>query len=539
MLLRSSLSSQSILEHLVALTERSPRIAGDVPIVHQALQALGVLDQSTGSWSESATLAKLPWGPTPADEFSAHLPADLEGPWPSEGTLVPGFVPRVSGIPEDERQLHRTVTVHRYMKQLATLVPVVAARALREPGLRPISDARFAALINETSFSQFMVELEPRDHQIFASHMRAHPAPADAWVKIDSTIIDSSATLPGVFAAPTRTLLRYDAERETFEPLAIHFEDSPSETFTPGDGAAWELARYFVLQGLAYLLVLVFHPRLHLPGDVVNAVTRTVLGTEHRVHQVLAPHLRYALGLNEAVINHRRSVLHNSQRELYTPFPFETDAIHRGALAGFRGLPGRTAYPEYRWQRMLLDPRTPYGRYRRDWFANVEQFVAESLPANASQDPALARWADSIAAWVPGFPGARAIRQPGALVEALTTFIAHTGLFHTADHHSYGKLDAAEVPWRLRVAPPNRVRPSQLDYATLVSTEDKFRHLLAQPMFFESTVVESIDELRYDFGPDEDHAACTRFARRMRSLDQRWAGSSFPSSAELATSVQS
>src|SRR6185295_240152 len=93
--------------------------------------------------------------------------------------------------------------------------------------------------------------------------------------------------------------------------LAIRVGD---RVFGPEDGASFELARYFVMQGAHTRLVLTDHPRLHFATDVINAVTRSVLPAGHRLHVLIEPHTVFTAGLNAAVIHSRRSVLLNSQR---------------------------------------------------------------------------------------------------------------------------------------------------------------------------------------------------------------------------------
>jgi hypothetical protein len=86
--------------------------------------------------------------------------------------------------------------------------------------------------------------------------------------------------------APTVSLFSRDASGRLM-PLAIRVRDL---LLTPEDGEAWELAKYFVLQGAVHELVLVVHPRVHLPMDTVNAISRTALPRTHLLARLLEPH---------------------------------------------------------------------------------------------------------------------------------------------------------------------------------------------------------------------------------------------------------
>ncbi|WP_106392233.1 hypothetical protein [Enhygromyxa salina] len=507
------------------------------PVSHELLVRLGVLERLPSRWPDSPRLDALPWGAVTSRPPSPVLPLSLDGPWPQSPIVDPGFSPPVLQVPPDERQLHRRYNVLRYLGQVTALTPIAAAQALQGPRAVAVDDERFRELLNATSFSQFIVALDGDDREVFADELAEYPAtPPSAWAKIDASVVDPGFALPGVHVAPTRTLLRWDGQR--FCPLAIHFEDRPRATFSPTDGAAWELARYFVLQGLQHLLVLVFHPRLHFPGDTISAITQTVLPQGHRLARLLAPHLRFGLGLDEAVIHHRRSVLHNSQRELYTPFPLTTEGTHRGVVQGMRGVPAKAAFPAYRFDAELLDARTPYGRFRRDWRALTRAFVAEVLDDLPADDEDVCRWADAIAPWVPGFPDGEAIRRGGALVDTVTTHLTRTSVFHTADHHSYAGIPINELPWRLRVPPPNVLRPAHVELDALCSVEDYFRHRLCHAMFFAPVVLEPLSRVRYGFHRPRLRAARREFVANMDELDSRWAGSTFPASAEISAGIQ-
>src|SRR5690606_29687005 len=107
----------------------------------------------------------------------------------------------------------------------------------------------------------------------------------------------------------------------------------------------------------------------------------------------------------------------------YTPFPLTTEGIHACVKVGLHGIAGNSAYPRYRFGPALLGEHTTYGRYRRDWYEVYRRFAANVLARVPDDDPDVRRWADHIAAWVPGFPSGREIAAGGALAEVVASFI--------------------------------------------------------------------------------------------------------------------
>ncbi|MFT3768340.1 MAG: hypothetical protein QM820_23060 [Minicystis sp.] len=502
--------------------------------LYRALQRIGVLQTDPARWEESPAITRLPWGAERVAAPAPELPPGVRGPWPQAPHVGSGFYPAVLNIPDADRLEHFKYNVARYLGQLVQLTPAAAARALRGPRLSPLTDDAFVRMFTETSFGQFLRhDVEDHDRAVFAAVMGSDAA-TDCWATLDFSFCPTEHLLPGLHAAPTVTLLERLAP-DRYRAAAIRVGDA---VFTPGAGSAWALARYFVLQGAQCRLVSSTHPRLHFGVDPINAVTRTVLPEGHVVRRLLAPHMRFTLGLHEAVIHHRRSPIHNSQREVYTPFPFRTEGMHAQVAVGRHGWPGRRAYPAYRFDDGLFGLHVPYGRFRRDWLDLVQRYVEEVIAGASADDDALRAWADHIAAWVPGFPGGAEIHDDGVLARALARYICTVTVFHTADHHSYANLPLETIPFRLRVAPPDRAPPpATLDLDALVLPEDFYRHALSHGMFYAPVILEALRHVRPSFVETSRQAALARAKRAMDVLDARWQGSSFPSSREIGASL--
>jgi hypothetical protein len=493
------------------------------------LRLAGVMSEPPWRFVDSPVLDGMPWDgrrfPAPPPE----PPAGIEGAWPQPPLLHPAFAAPVLNLEPSDRKEHLRYNVLRFLGQTITRSPMAALKARLGPRLIALDDERFGALVDGTSFAQFICpRLDAADHASFGRFVEGDPT---SYAKVDTSAVDPNHRLPGVYVAPTVTLLRRDGDR--YRPVAIRCGD---RVLRPEDGDAWALARYFVLQGLQTLLVLVFHPRLHFPNDTINAVSRAMLPPRHVVWKLLRPHLDKCLGLHEATIHHRRSVFHNSQREIYTPFPFTTEGTHAAMVTGMRGIAGNSAYPPYRFAPALPGDHTVYGRYRRDWYEAYVRFFSRALHGVAPEDPAVTRWADHIHTWVPGFPSGREIRAEGALPAALATFVCAVSVFHTADHHSYARIPVEMLPWRLRQPPPGD--PGPLDLDGLVSPEDSFRHRMCHRMFFAPVVIDALSDVRYGLRDGERRSAESAFWDEVRALDARWRGSGFPMSHEIATSPQ-
>jgi len=320
------------------------------PLAYRLLRRLGVLKQLPWSWTDSSRLDWMPWGPLKDVEFPrATPPTGLSGPWPQTPVVDEGFSAPILNVGPQERWEHVRYNITRYVGQIVLLTPVAAVKALKGPRLEPIDDAKLADLFANTSFAQFICpELDPPDLTAFADLI---PSGSErSYMKVDFSAMDLlGKPLPGIYVAPTVSLLEdLGGGRYRFRAIKVG-----RKVLKPEDGASWTLAKYFVLQGAQIHMVTMVHPKLHFPQDAVNAITKTILPEGHILSRLLRPHTQLTLGLHESVIHHRRSVLHNSQREIYTPFPFPTEGIHASVAIGMRGVPGNSAYPPYQFGNFL------------------------------------------------------------------------------------------------------------------------------------------------------------------------------------------
>lgn len=501
------------------------------PMMNKALRGLGVLAQPPESHPESARLDRMPWGAGRFPSPPPSPPRGFDGPWPQAPEVDPGFYPPVLNLGDEERAEHFKYNAARYLGQIVRLTPGAALRARSSGRLSALDDATFTAHLTDTCFGQFVrLGLDPRDHHDFADVLRERSP--EHLARVDLSVVPTEHLLPGIYAAPCVVLLAREGSR--YRTLAIRVG---ARVVRPHEAGAWELARYFALQAAQARLVHATHPRLHFGCDPLNAITHSMLPRGHVVYRLLAPHMRFTLGLHEAVIHHRRSVLHSSPREIYSMFPFTTEGVHKMVRAGKRGIEENPAWPAYRFDDGLIGDHVPYGCYRRAWFESIYEMVSAVVSQVPPNDPMVLAWAEHVHPWIPGFPSASEIFRDDHLARALTRYIATVSVYHTGDHHSYTRIPIESIPWRLRMPMPEGALAT-LDLDALVSPEDHFRHVLGRAMFFEPVVITSLDSVRYGFTAPRARDAITRYRDRSAALDARWAPEGFPTARQIAASLQ-
>ena len=497
--------------------------------LYALLFRLGVLDEDPRLAPELPSLACLPWGARPVTAPPPEPPPGTDGPWPQAPVFHPGLYPAVLRLDQRDVEDHLRATALRYLGQIVSLTPRAAWRARVGPRVAPVDDALFSQILTETSLAQHLRHaLRDADRLSFAAHVHADRE----YSTIDFSGVAPGPTLPGIELAPTVTLFERCGPG-AFTVRAIQVDDT---VYDPSDTERWPLARYQVLSGVHLQHTIIVHPRLHFPGDVINAVSRSVLPEGHVLARLIRPHTRYSLGLNRAVTHHRRSVLHNSQREIYAPLPLDSDGTCAALTLGREGMPDNPNYPAYDFWGVEHDEGTAFGRYCQAWQQAFEDFATEVTREIVAGDPAVLRWADAISEWVPGFPASDAIFVGDTLARALGRYLAAVTALHSGDHHSYASIPIEYLPMRLRQAPQDPAPP--LSLRKLVGPEGYFRHRLCHQMFFVPVVIESLDEVRYEFLAPHARAAAERFASARARLDAQWAGSGFPASYQIASSIQ-
>ena len=235
---------------------------------YPVLERLGVLQRDPTSWGVSTALRELPWGAQPFEAPPAEPPMGFDGPWPQTCGLDPRLYPAVIHIDREDAHDHLRANAARYLGQVVRLTPRFAAQALVGPRLITLDDRELAQALTNTGLGQF-VSADPSTDELALFGELVRPQANHAIV--DLSFVPEVHALPGVHVAGTIVLLRRDGSE--YHLVAIRVQD---RVFSPSDGPAWQLARYFVIQSAHTRLVLVTHPGLHFPADSINAITRSV-----------------------------------------------------------------------------------------------------------------------------------------------------------------------------------------------------------------------------------------------------------------------
>jgi hypothetical protein len=433
-------------------------------------------------------------------------------------------------VPLRERADLSLHVVSRLRLTLAAYKPVARLYALANPGLEEIDDIEFGRLLGETAMSKFLnPTLDPPDREAFAAFLKG-----DGFLKADFSAMGAFKPLPGIFVAPTVALFRRTRHVDPLVPVAIRVGD---RIFAPGDGDAWELAKYFVLQGMTAHMVTGFHARLHFPMDAINAITKSVLPVDHPLFQLLHPHTRFSLALNDRVLEHPRTILENSQEEVYTPFAGPAESVRGLVSTAYVGIPGNSSYPAYVFT--LRPPRVPsrFGDFIDAYyeaFLGLADAVARRIPRG---DPAVRRWARYISQWIPGFPDEEAIFENGKLARAAAYYVCDVSVMHAADHHSFSSESPRKLPFRLRVPPPSGKKVT-LDRRSLVTRDDLFRYKMAHQLFFKPSNLTLLARTRYAFRDPRLRAAAQRLHAELRRVDERFRGLGYIPLSEISRSIQ-
>jgi hypothetical protein len=443
------------------------------------------------------------------------VPDGKHGMWPQPSPWGGQFPPAVLGVPRREYLEYMRVIVGRYLRSIKQSWWDAVCRAAMYPGLMPMSDTQLAELLYDAPFARFFCPtFDPPDLERFGALLDEARQIGTPY-KVDMSHIAGSEPLPGIYMAPTIGLFVVRDGRP--EVLAIEVD---GRLFRPDTSEAWERARYFLIQGCSVSVVLGAHPHLHFPMDSVIGVTRELLPANHPIAQVIEAHAWLHLPLDYGVMFNERSVAHNHQKEIYTPFPIRRDDIFTNFVGEYYvGTPGNSARPPYRYPMTPPDFPGPYAQFLGDYYEVLLGFCRRVVAAVDIGDPALAAWGAALHQLIPGFPSVAQLRDHEVLARAVCGFVHAVTVWHSADHHTYGSWPVNRVPQRLRVPPPTG-DDQPVPFDRWVSNVDIVRQELARMMFYEAHTVRNILEVDYGFEQAELKAAVVDLHEALRRCDR-------------------
>lgn len=423
-----------------------------------------------------------------------------KGPWPQPAPEHPhGQAAAVLHLPWQESMDWNWNVGLRYVRQLIGFTPVALWRTLVDPHLHTVTDSKFTEILTDGVISSFLCpKLDPRDQRILKSLLDTHTlSEGESWYKVDFSPMAYVQTHPGLYAAVTVTLFKRKKD-QSYEVIGTWLNN---QVFTPKDGDAWELAKYYALQGAGICVTLLKHPAGHFPTDAVNAITQTSLPVKHPIFMLLRPHFRLALGVSDAVLHGKGTVLKSDT--FYSPYPGTMKDHVELVATGWKGLKYtdgtyNSAYPPYEFS---LDPpvvHSGYGEFLKRYWITIYDFVYKVTQTLDKKDPFIKAWARDVGRWLPGFPSVDKIVDPVILAKALTYMIHQVSIQHSSEHYDYATKSVNEVPMRLRVPPPNS-KSVKATQNKLVKFVDTFKYHMCMQMFFKTFPITRMDEIDYGF----------------------------------------
>jgi hypothetical protein len=440
----------------------------------------------------------------------SYTPKDFyknrKGPWPQPSPVHPwGESPAVLKLPLSETVDWWLFIGSRYaITLLAT--PYYFFKGLFNPGLKEVSDDRFEWFLNETMLSKFLTDkLDIDDKRIFQNELKT----TRNYYIIDLDAVKVVNTFKGIHCSASKTLLY--KENEIFKVLAIYI-DKTKVILKKEDEDAWELAKYYVLQGGALCSTLVTHPNQHFPVDSINAIVKTSLPKNHTLYKLLKPHLRFTLALENAVLNYKSSLLNEKWWMVYAPYPGGGKGLRDLLVEGYKGIKGNASYPPFSFPMKEPNVETKYGIYLRTYYRVVHDFVGTIVSEIPNEDIWTKRWAEYVNKHVPDFPNGNDIFKENNLHKAITSYLFIVTVGHSVDHYNYGGLNKREIPLRIRQEPPKK-NIKLMNRSKLCSGTDLMKYYMADSLFFSPTTVTSLIKTKYKFNSTKNINAVKKFKK--------------------------
>ncbi|MGB5082699.1 MAG: hypothetical protein WBO23_18385 [Burkholderiales bacterium] len=451
------------------------------------------------------------------------------GPWPQPAPEHPtGQLAQVLHVPGPEMALWKRTVACMYRRLLLTVWPAGLWYAWKHPHLKEIDDARFSYYLSEALYSKFLAPLDPEDERIFAAQLKAGGADTRFYKSDFSPIEDiADETYAGTYATPGVALLRKDGANPA-RAVAIYLQ-RPKLLLTPGDANrhAWNLARYFVLQGAAHRINLIDHAVVHFPSDPINAITKTILPKDHLLLKLLLPHFYLSLPVNYSVLEGAGSLINRTTWVIYSPFTAPGGVIRRLLPWGYVGKPGNSAYPRYRFRVRPEFPPSLYGEFLAAYHATIRRFVAQVMrqlmaaPVGSDALAWVSLWADHVAQWIPGFPDSGRIFEGDTHVDTVTTIIWDVSVAHAADHETLHNMPTDEIPFRLRVPPPASRDMPPYEQDRLNNRWDIFQAWLTDRLFYQPHNQSWLKDVDYGFAEPELQRLNEGFRQDLRATENR------------------
>jgi hypothetical protein len=397
-----------------------------------------------------------------------------------------------------------------------------------------LSDSTFTDMIAHGLLSKLMCKADPAEQDLLNDetleywkcdlmHMKVVRNPSQGEFVAPSVVFLSRPRSP----EPGQ---EYDFR---VEGIRIFVQSTPGGAYDrgavlkPGDGKAWQLAKYFALQGALVRVNLIDHPMVHFPFDAINAITKSVLPKSNRVLQLLLPHLLLSLTVDNAVLEGKHSLLKRTGNFPYSPYPAAGAEIRKVFPFYWWGSePPNNAFPPYQFATEPRQIPSKYGTFLNGYYPPILNFttgVVASIQDDSNDWEAIRFWADHVASWIPGFPNGQAIyKNRDLLARTCAAIIWNGAIVHTADHWLMHQMFEQKLPTPYVLRDQPLLSPSvgvDPDYRpSVLLIRDAIAARLCDEMFFMPHCTTQLSQFKYEFAGDLG-PVIERFKKEMTATD--------------------
>jgi len=261
------------------------------------------------------------------------------------------------------------------------------------------------------------------------------------------------------------------------------------------------------------------HTATHLPMDAFIGTSMSVLPESHVVYQLIYPHTRHTLALEDSLFWASGSPVNHDETQMWKTWSHGRDEHLKKLVYGCK---------HHDFSRRIREIEEKDGlagaKYLLLHHAAIHEFVKNVLDAakvNPKTDIALLEWERQMADCVVGLPNIADTPNPrAALAQVLSTFIFEVSVRHSYDHQSlYHHIPIEWAPLRISVPPPveGTVMPEEMLKPTdVVKHLDHLKHRIFADVFMQWSrnplLDQSLGTVQYGFksGDLQQHAAAFR-----------------------------
>ncbi|MGI1679180.1 MAG: hypothetical protein K6L75_10640 [Cellvibrionaceae bacterium] len=535
-------------------------------------------------------------------DYQSELLYDSRGPWPTPAPGRPlSEYAEVTNLPIEETKDWSKNVSRKYLSIILTkFIPGLWDAYITSDGrYDAFDDNQFNSHITNGMYSKFISTLDHGDTELFIDQIPEVNDNPDEFVKMDFSMMEwlCNKTLPDVYAAPTIVLFkvsnpeinhkRTESNLPTYTAIAIHIYQTDdyqkkiietADTILPPKESSqnslekkrWDLAKYFVIQGAVHRINMTEHGKLHFPFDSINAITKSVLPTNHPLFCLLHPHLRLSLPVNNTVLEGKYSLLSRTNWVVYSPFSAEgkyTRKLIPDAYVGRKDKPN--SFPEYTFPLKPSYPNTSFGVFLKKNYAIFRDFatavINETLASEYKNNDNtgqkrnwefIALWAESISEWVPGFPKREDFLSEdedldyvstnrAMLIDVVSLMIWNLTVAHSADHAGFARSGQRRNVFRIHVPPPLKGTHVEDNFhKKLVTRWDLFQSYLTHQLFYKPHNTVNLVDVQYDFCGHPNHLRIQELRdiliRKLKECDvsERKRDETLPRLDEVSSSIQ-